>query len=38
MKVVIAFAIAWMIFLDSGLLAKQAPAGFPVWMGHGRQA
>ena len=33
MKVVIAFAIAWMIFLDSGLLAKQAPAGFPVWMG-----
>ena len=33
MKVVIAFAIAWMIFLDSGSLAKQIPGGFPVWMG-----
>ena len=33
MKAAVAVAIAWMIFLDSGLLAKQAPTGFPVWMG-----
>ena len=32
MKVVIAFAVAWMIFLTSGLLAKQAASTFPVWM------
>ena len=32
MKVVIAFAVAWMIFLSSGLLAKHAPPGYPVWM------
>lgn len=31
MKVAFAFALAWVIFLGAGLLAKQAPPGLPVW-------